>query len=78
MRRRPSTTRNDIEVALGPHPARPAWRVLRVSFGPTHDHEARIAAALAAIVDPAGDRRTADDDGDGNTDLTQSRTEEEE
>jgi hypothetical protein len=43
----------DLEIAIGPHPWRPDWHVLRVSYARRADHDARIAAALAALVAPA-------------------------
>lgn len=46
MRRPPS---QDIELTLGPHPARPDWRVLRISYANTPDHDARVVAAIGAL-----------------------------
>ena len=45
-----------IEVAIGPHPARPAWRVLRVTYE-TPAHDARVLAALTALFAPAAPPR---------------------
>jgi hypothetical protein len=50
---RPRLARDDIELAIRPHPARPNWRVLRVSYAACPEHDARIAAALDAIFAPA-------------------------
>ena len=44
--------RQDVEFSVGPHPARPGWRVLRVSYAPRAEHEQRIARALAALSVP--------------------------
>jgi hypothetical protein len=38
-----------IDVAIGPHPARSGWSVLRITFAQTPDHSHRIARALAAL-----------------------------
>ena len=43
---------SDIQVAIGPHPARPEWRVLRVSYATCPEHDARLLAALDAIFGP--------------------------
>jgi hypothetical protein len=43
---------DDIEVIIGPHPSRPRWRVLRVTYESRPDHEGRIASALTAIFGP--------------------------
>jgi hypothetical protein len=49
-----------IEVAIGPHPSRPDWQVLRVSYATRADHESRVAAALALLLNPrAGGRAVA-------------------
>jgi hypothetical protein len=66
MRRR--AIQGEIEIAIGPHPARPDWRVLRVSYARHPEHDARIVAALDAIFGPpceeitATDRRRTGDD----------------
>ena len=44
--------REDIELSIGPHPARPHWRVMRVSYAAHGDHEERVAAALDALFGP--------------------------
>ena len=43
----------DVEVSIGPHPARRGWRVLRVSFAQEPEHQSRIARALDALIAPA-------------------------
>ena len=45
--RRPSPS--EIELSVGPHPARPGWRVLRVSYVSTPEHNARVVAALDVL-----------------------------
>ena len=62
-----SAQSQDFEVAIGPHPARPDWRVLRVTYAPNPEHDARIAAALLAILmsprqgeNAGGQRETVD------------------
>ena len=47
MRRRPA--QEDIELAIGPHPARPDWRILRITYAVQADHDQRVMAALAAL-----------------------------
>ncbi len=47
MRAVPAT---EVEVAIGPHPSRPDWRVLRVAYRQTPDHAARITAALGLLL----------------------------
>jgi hypothetical protein len=44
--------RRGIEIAIGPHPHRPDWYVLRVTYAQDMVQEARIAAALMALLDP--------------------------
>jgi hypothetical protein len=39
----------DFEVALGPHPARPNSRVLRVTYVADSAHDALVMAAIAAL-----------------------------
>lgn len=47
-----NTRSSGIEVAIGPHPARPDWRVLRVSYAATPEHDARVVAAIDALYRP--------------------------
>jgi hypothetical protein len=47
------TKQQDIEIAIRPHPVRPAWRVLRITYATTPEHDARIVAALDAIFGPS-------------------------
>jgi hypothetical protein len=43
----------DLDVAVGPHPARPSWHVLRVSFnGESIEQKARIGEAIRALYAP--------------------------
>ena len=43
---------SDIELSYGPHPARPGWRVLRVSYPMQPEPETRVAKALEVLVTP--------------------------
>ena len=45
-------SRPDIEFSIGPHVARPDWRVLRVTFVRSPEHEHRVAEALKVLVAP--------------------------
>jgi hypothetical protein len=47
------TQSTEIEIALGPHPARPRWSVLRVSFVRCPEHLRRVDDALSALVSPS-------------------------
>jgi hypothetical protein len=49
---RPTSDPPDIELSVGPHPARPAWRILRIAYARNPEHDARITAALDAIFGP--------------------------
>jgi hypothetical protein len=42
----------EIEISVGPHPRRPHWSILRVTYSGRAEHEARVVAALAALVGP--------------------------
>jgi hypothetical protein len=45
-----------MEVAIGPHNARPTWRVLRVKFDAEEpDHSARVSEALRTLFAPTKD-----------------------
>jgi hypothetical protein len=55
MRFVPMRGEREIELSIGPHTARPGWRVLRVSFATCSLHERRIARALDALFAPAPD-----------------------
>ena len=39
-----------VEIAIGPHPARPEWSVLRVSYPQEPGHTRRIAQALDVLL----------------------------
>ena len=39
-----------VEIAIGPHPARPEWSVLRVSYPQEPGHARRIAQALDVLL----------------------------
>jgi hypothetical protein len=54
---RTTAASGEIELSIGPHPARPDWRVLRVTYAARPEHDARIVAALDAIFGPP---KTAD------------------
>ena len=38
------------EIAIGPHPAREGWRVLRVSYPGDYEHLLKIGAAIDALL----------------------------
>jgi hypothetical protein len=43
----------DIEVAVGPHAARPDWRVLRVNFDASQpDQQERVSQAVRSLLAP--------------------------
>jgi hypothetical protein len=46
-------TKDSIEIAVAPHPAREGWRVLRITYARRPEHERRVARALDALVAPA-------------------------
>jgi hypothetical protein len=50
----PALNRNQvtIECNIGPHGARPDWRVLRVTYLRCPEHERRVAQALDALIAP--------------------------
>jgi hypothetical protein len=51
----------DIEVAVGPHSARPDWRVLRVNFDASQpDQQARISEALRSLFAPRENKTIAE------------------
>ena len=48
-----------VEIAIVPHPARPEWSVLRVSYPQEPGHARRIAQALDVLL--AGDETPGDE-----------------
>ncbi len=53
----------EIEVQIGPHPARPNWRVMRVAYALRPDHDARVTAALDTLFGPAPTQASEDQTG---------------
>jgi hypothetical protein len=53
-------THQDIELSIGPHPARPNWRLLRVSYLAGAAHEERIGAALDVLFGAGGMKPTSE------------------
>jgi hypothetical protein len=46
-------TLNDLDVSVGPHPARREWRTLRVNFNAdVPDQRERVAEAIRALYSP--------------------------
>jgi hypothetical protein len=39
----------DIEIAIGPHPARQDWSVLRVTYQRKPEQEQRVSRAVSAL-----------------------------
>ncbi len=68
MRRRATT--DEIEIAVGPHAARAAWSVLRVTFARQAAHERRVARALDALLAPDDPAPAKPDSQAGDTDGT--------
>jgi hypothetical protein len=59
---------SDLDVAVGPHPARRDWRVLRVNFnGNDAEQKARVGEAIRALyaprTAPAASRLASDEGG---------------
>lgn len=40
---------DEIEIAIGPRPARREWSVLRVTYQRKPEHELRVARAVSAL-----------------------------
>ena len=38
------------EIAVGPHPAREGWRVLRVSYPASYEHLLKIGDAIGVLL----------------------------
>jgi hypothetical protein len=43
---------SDFQVAIGPHPARPDWNVLRLTYRVSQENRARVVAALDVLFGP--------------------------
>jgi len=52
VQRKAAPAQQEIEVQIGPHPARPNWRLMRVAYVVRPDHDARVTAALDALFGP--------------------------
>ncbi len=52
MRHQAAHAEKQIEVQIGPHSARPNWRVMRVTYIVGPEHDARVTAALDALFGP--------------------------
>ena len=52
---------DDIEIAIGPHPARREWSVLRVVYQRKSEHEERVSRAVSALFPQPLSKRRCDE-----------------